>query len=330
MGEVSRHRHRARPTVVRATVLALVGCVLVSCGAEDPREAGPGPARTSSTSATSPAPGAPSAPSPSAPSATSGQRSGAAEQSEGLPRDPAAFARLLDDAVARVRSPGATPDEIRAAGELEQLAVRALARASASTQRTVLAGLSPAVGGGKCAELRAARLLTVITEPKRRFPPWRIIAPPPAPVLLGYYREAERRSGVPWNYLAAIHLVETRMGRIRGPSTAGALGPMQFLPSTWARYGAGGDINDPHDAIQAAARLLRAHGAPRNMAGALWHYNPSSRYVGAVTEYARVMERSPAAYRGYWHWRVFYHLRRGTFVLPIGFPEVRPVPVPGG
>ena len=67
---------------------------------------------------------------------------------------------------------------------------------------------------------------------------------------------------MPWTYLAAIHLVETRMGRIRGASTAGARGPMQFLPSTWALYGAGGDINDPRDAILAAARLLRHHGAP--------------------------------------------------------------------
>jgi membrane-bound lytic murein transglycosylase B len=118
------------------------------------------------------------------------------------------------------------------------------------------------------------------------------------------------------------------MGRIRGPSTAGALGPMQFMPATWARYGAGGDINDPHDAVQAAARLLRAHGAPRDMAAALWHYNPSSRYVGAVTAYARTLQRSPSAYRGYWQWRVLYRHVRGTFVLPDGYPAARPVPLP--
>jgi membrane-bound lytic murein transglycosylase B len=60
------------------------------------------------------------------------------------------------------------------------------------------------------------------------------------------------------------------MGRIRGVSSAGAQGPMQFLPTTWDIYGGGGDINDPCDAIRAAARLLRANSAPDDMAGAVW------------------------------------------------------------
>jgi membrane-bound lytic murein transglycosylase B len=100
---------------------------------------------------------------------------------------------------------------------------------------------------------------------------------------------------------------------------------MQFMPSTCARYGAGGDNNDPRDAIHAAARLLRANGAPGNMAEALWHYNPSSKYVVAITEYARTMGRASSAYRGYWHWRVLYRHVRGTFALPDGYPETRPV-----
>jgi soluble lytic murein transglycosylase-like protein len=245
-----------------------------------------------------------------------------------LSRDPSLLARRLDQAVATIRGPDA--GSVQQAAEVHQLAVRSLVLASPEFRRKVIAQLSSVAARQVRAEVHAGRLLTAITTPKRRFPPWRIVAPPPPDVLLGYYRDAERRTGVPWEYLAAIHLVETRMGRIRGPSTAGAVGPMQFMPATWARYGAGGDINDPHDAIQAAARLLRAHGAPRDMATALWHYNPSSRYVGAVTEYARVLESSPAAYRGYWNWRVLYHLQRGTYVLPVGFPHVRPVPLPGG
>jgi membrane-bound lytic murein transglycosylase B len=134
---------------------------------------------------------------------------------------------------------------------------------------------------------------------------------------------------VHWTYLAAINLVETRMGRIRGVSSAGAQGPMQFLPSTWDIYGAGGDINDPRDAIHAAARLLRANGAPGDMANALWHYNPSDSYVGAVSEYAAIMRRSAARYRGYWHWRVLYRHARGTYLLPRGYPRTRPVLVAG-
>ena len=90
------------------------------------------------------------------------------------------------------------------------------------------------------------------------------------------------------------------MGRIRGISTAGARGPMQFLPTTWDLYGEGGDINDPRDAILAAARLLRANGAPGDMGRAVWHYNPSSSYVGAVTRYAKAIgaRRSPSAATG--------------------------------
>ena len=176
--------------------------------------------------------------------------------------------------------------------------------------------------------VRASRLLRRLTDPQPKMPPWRILAPPPPKELLGYYRLAQRRMGVPWTYLAAIHLVESRMGRIRGPSTAGALGPMQFLPSTWDLYGAGGDINDPHDAILAAARLLVANGAPGDMAGALYHYNPSRYYVRAVSMFARTMQRSPSAYRGYWSWRVLYRHKRGTFILPVGYPHERPVPLP--
>jgi len=66
-----------------------------------------------------------------------------------------------------------------------------------------------------------------------------IVAPPPADELLGHYRAAGDEFGVDWTYLAAIHLVETRMGRIRGTSTAGAHGPMQFMPATWDAYGEG-------------------------------------------------------------------------------------------
>ena len=130
---------------------------------------------------------------------------------------------------------------------------------------------------------------------------------------------------MPWRYLAAIHLVETRMGRIRGVSSAGAQGPMQFLPTTWTSYGAGGDIQDTRDAIFAAARLLRAHGAPGDMAEALWHYNPSDHYVRAVSAYAETMRQADWAYRGYWHWRVLYKHVRGTHALEVGYPEARPV-----
>ena len=178
--------------------------------------------------------------------------------------------------------------------------------------------------------VRAAWALDAMGGPARRLPEWRIVEPPAADELYAHYRRAQARTGVSWRYLAAINLVETRMGRIRGTSTAGARGPMQFIPPTWARYGAGGDITDPGDAILAAARLLRDHGAPGNMARAIYHYNPSERYVRAVRAYAETMRRSSWAYRGYWHWRVFYSHTRATYVLPVGYPATRPLRLPGG
>jgi hypothetical protein len=118
-------------------------------------------------------------------------------------------------------------------------------------------------------------------------------APPPLSDLLSFYREANQRYGVGWNYLAAIHLVETKFGRVKSDSVAGAKGPMQFIPSTWRIYGNGGDIHDPHDAILAAANLLHQNGAPPRYGQALRAYNDSGLYVDAVTRYAREIAANP-------------------------------------
>jgi soluble lytic murein transglycosylase-like protein len=193
----------------------------------------------------------------------------------------------------------------------------------------VLALADPPARAGMRTNLAAAAALTPLAEHRSRLPPWRIIAPPPPGRLLGIFRAAQARSGVPWAYLAAIELVESRFGRIRGPSSAGAQGPMQFLPATWAEYGHG-SIDDPRAAIFAAARFLRANGAPGDMAGALFHYNHSRGYVTAVRDYARHMQRDPRAYDGYYGWQVIYAYDHRTVLLPVGFPAVRPVPVTHG
>jgi membrane-bound lytic murein transglycosylase B len=238
-----------------------------------------------------------------------------------------------DDRVARSPATSPTPDRrpraLPAAPVVDDPVVLAAqldrATASAAFRREVMAWLRPEAALVTRGAVRASRALRTLTEAEPALPRWRIVAAPPPGELLHHYRYAQRRTGVPWSYLAAIHLVETRMGRIRGTSTAGARGPMQFLPSTWRLYGAGGDINDPHDAVLAAARLLRDNGAPGDMAGALWHYNSSHLYVRAVSEYARTMRLSESAYRGYWHWRVLYRHARGTYLLPVGYPDSRPV-----
>jgi len=140
--------------------------------------------------------------------------------------------------------------------------------------------------------------------------------------LRRWYAEGRRRSGVSWQVLAAVNFVESDFGRLRETSVAGARGPMQFMPSTWASYGRG-DVHDPHAAILAAARFLRAAGAPPPAAfrgrssppgvggsaadaasvrerGALYRYNPSRAYVDAVERYAGRIRRSPRAFAQYY------------------------------
>jgi len=156
-------------------------------------------------------------------------------------------------------------------------------------------------------------------------PAWRIVAPAPAEELLASYREAEAAFGIPWRYLAAINLVETGMGRIRGTSTAGAQGPMQFLPATWAAYGAGGDINDPRDAIMGAARYLAANNGAEDIAFALYRYNHSERYVLGVRIYADLIAEHPRAFLGYYRWGVTYLTEQGDVYLPVGYDQ--PVPI---
>lgn len=112
-------------------------------------------------------------------------------------------------------------------------------------------------------------LLLAPKKPPKPQPPFKPgIAAPPAR-LLRWYREAEARFGVAWEYLAAVNLVETGFNRLRNASYAGAQGPMQFMPTTWRSFGLGGDIRDPHDAIVAAANYLRASGAPLSYRAAL-------------------------------------------------------------
>jgi hypothetical protein len=134
----------------------------------------------------------------------------------------------------------------------------------------------------------------------------------PAGVLRGFYGEAQRRFAVPWTVLAAVNQVETGYGRLRETSSAGAQGPMQFLASTWRRYGLGGDVHDPHDAILGAANYLRASGGRTDIAGALYHYNPSSRYVDAVLRYSRVLQRDPDAYLALHSWQAYVRTAGGA------------------
>ena len=159
-------------------------------------------------------------------------------------------------------------------------------------------------------------------------PAWRVIPPEPANKLIAYYKKAEKATGIAWEVLAAVNLVESGMGRIDGVSVANAQGPMQFLPTTWAEAGIGqGNILDPHDAIQAAARYLVRRGGLENIRKGLWGYNNSDYYGNAVLHYAELMKDDPNAYTGLYHWEIHFVTTAGDLWLPIGYEQQQPIKV---
>ena len=244
-----------------------------------------------------------------------------------LPANRAQLRADVDLAQRVIDEPSSPSTAVASAGQFEQLATVTLAREPRAGQRTTLAGLSRPAASALRANLDAAAALSRLVSPRPSLPPWRIVAPPVPGTLLGYFKAAGSRLGVPWQYLAAIEFVETKFGRVHGLSTAGAEGPMQFLPATWARYGTG-DVDNPRDAIFGAARFLVAAGGRSSMAGALYRYNPSTDYVRAITDYAGQMRADPRAYYGYYWWQVIYARRGRSVILPVGYPNVRPVALP--
>jgi hypothetical protein len=243
------------------------------------------------------------------------------------PADPGQLATDLNQAQTVIDDPASSSAQLASTGWFEQLATLALERGRASARQTTLSALDDQAGATMRADLAAGVALAGLVTPRKSLPHWKILAPQSPATLIGYFRAAQARFGVGWQYLAAIEFIETKFGRVDGLSTAGAEGPMQFLPTTWARYGTG-DVHNPRDAIFGAARYLVANGAPGDIAGALYRYNPSADYVNAVEDYAAVMRDDPRAFFGYYEWQVIYALLRRPVVLPVGYPRVRPVPVP--
>jgi hypothetical protein len=220
-----------------------------------------------------------------------------------------------------VRDPAVTGKELAFMGHLQQLVYRQLIE-RADLRDPVFSAIPQDLRAAADLNLAAcADLYLFGPVGMTELPAWRIVSAPPIGDLLRYYREAEAEFGVPWYYLAAINLVETRMGRIRGDSYAGAQGPMQFMPATWDAYGEG-DINDTHDAILAAGRYLSASGAPAKIEKAIWMYNHDHEYVDAVMKYAEVMRGDARAFRGYYGWQVYFVTVNGTLLLPEGWPRI--------
>jgi murein DD-endopeptidase MepM/ murein hydrolase activator NlpD len=108
------------------------------------------------------------------------------------------------------------------------------------------------------------------------------------------WQAAGEQYGIPWTVLAAINKIESDFGRNMGPSSAGAVGWMQFLPSTWERWGTDADgdgVADPWtapDAIYSAARYLAAAGGTADIARGVFAYNHAQWYVDEVLQLAQV------------------------------------------
>jgi soluble lytic murein transglycosylase-like protein len=159
-------------------------------------------------------------------------------------------------------------------------------------------------------DVLAHRELARLTQPQP-LSAFRIGPAAAAAKLRSYYGEGQRRTGIAWQVLAAVNYVESDFGRVRESSVAGALGPMQFMPASWAAYGRG-DVHDPRQAILAAARFLRAAGGPANERAALYRYNPSRAYVDAIERYAGRIRRDPRVF-------LVFYARRLIVRTPVGY-----------
>ncbi|BBU20936.1 lytic transglycosylase domain-containing protein [Mycobacterium xenopi] len=306
-----RSKRRTAPLVLGTTMLALA-----SCTRPPTPPATPAAASTARTVAAMPLASTTVAARPSAPEGVQPR----------LVSDPG---QLADDLVAdelALRDPSIGEAALVAAARRQQAAYRAIGR-HPEWDAITRARIPPVLLDDYDRNVDARRQLTAMARVQDTLPAWRIEPPPPADELLGYYHEAESQSGVGWNYLAAINLIETRFGSINGVSTAGAQGPMQFLPSTFAAYAEGGDIHSPRDSIMAAGRFLAANGFADDHDRAIYRYNHANEYVRAVDQYAAVLAADPITFAGYYRWDVYYDTSAGDVLLPIGYAATSPIPV---
>ena len=179
----------------------------------------------------------------------------------------------------------------------------------------LLAGLAVALAAATLASTAAADVFVVVKPatvhaahlPSSALPnfpgsivvPANLSTPPAQPMTLDsaqlqqLWQQAGAAYGIPWSVLAAINEIESGFGRNMGPSSAGAIGWMQFMPSTWLEWGVDADGNgvadpwNPYDAVYAAARYLAASGGTTDIARAIYSYNHATWYVQRVLALAQ-------------------------------------------
>jgi hypothetical protein len=207
-----------------------------------------------------------------------------ADNAAGLRDRAAALQRAADARTVTASDVRRRYDELAAAladaqAELAGLSERARDLAAAEEAAARVAGLNAAVAAAGDARVASAQASRGLPPTYRRL----------------YHSAAKSCRGMSWTLLAAIGQVESGHGANTATSYAGAQGPMQFLPSTFAAYAVDGDgdgdaqIGDPADAVFSAARYLCANGAGRGAeatARAVWHYNHADWYVALVLKLA--------------------------------------------
>ncbi len=163
----------------------------------------------------------------------------------------------------------------------------------------------PAASGQLAATPRGLPSYKVPNSPGSIRVPSPLSRPPAQPEVRSYgqlvtlWKQAGQGYGVPWQVLGAINKIESGYGQNMGPSSAGAIGWMQFLPSTWMRWGMDADGDgladpwDPEDAVFAAARYLAAAGAHESIERAIFAYNHAQWYVDDVLALAATLGDAP-------------------------------------
>jgi membrane-bound lytic murein transglycosylase B len=313
-----------RPALLRGTALAVAlavaaGCAVESSGATLERAE---PSTTAPTTTTE-------APTTTAAPTTTTTEAPAVDIADLRPpapaEDPAALAAQIAAAEATIDDRSSSELALAEAALAQQVGYRRLADRP-EWDEPVLAALPAHLHARAQRHAAARREFTAMhTRFSDMLPAWEIVAPAPREELMAHYLAAQEEFGVRWEHLASINLVETGMGRIRGYSVAGARGPMQFMPATWDAFGEG-DIDDPRDAIRAAARYLTHSGYAQDIDRALFAYNRSNRYVRGVRLYADLMIDDPRAFDALYHWGILYRTVHGDVYLPVGYAEPEQVP----
>ncbi|MEU8144364.1 lytic transglycosylase domain-containing protein [Nonomuraea sp. NPDC048901] len=298
---------------VHVMIAASLVAVLAGCGGAADGSAAPDrPAQATAPSATqtpSPEAGAMGVPAPDV-----RIPSDAVKLADALKKTTAALNEAIDSWTKG--SQERPPQDVVLLSLHQQRIYRVMARSTTLTQgvvRRLPKGLAAEARDNATAIGKLLSLARPISAAQRKR--MRLVEPQPAERLRGYMVRAEKRFGVEWEVLAAIMLVETKFGRVRSASSTGAQGPMQFMPGTWRQYGLGGNVQDAHDAVLAAANYLKASGAPRDYRRAVFAYNHDARYVDAVLAHARQIKRDSRSFYAYYNWQVFVLSAQGDVRL---------------